>query len=591
MRKLFIFSIVLAGIAIMVGCKKEQDGVSLKAVISNESKAYIGTDNYPFWESGDEVNINGRKYPLSNISGTFARINNVQSEAPFCAVFPANIVHPANCIAISSDGNTTTPTYSATATIYLEPHQNYIDENGYQKLDMPMAALTTGTTLYFKNFCSVIRVKVTNSLGSDDQGFDVRSITIKANGAYLAGYASATITESSVSLSFANQPRLTNTITLSRPDNTSMGHILPGENNSKTFDIIVPPFTMTSEQDLTFIVETTNRGNYTHSVTEAHLTSSQIAPISFAVDNLTPSDRAYLIPGESFNDLIDDLNFNTIQLVHGYPWHFFEDNNTYPNKIKLSTDDSPNEVWAHLSSDGNTLKVYSDATYIYANPISKGMFQDLTNVSNIQLGGDQEEIYFLTDLVTDMSYMFAGCTSLSSSTLSGIQYFNTSNVTTMAHMFDGCSQSGLSELDLTHFDTHHLYGDGLEGMFNGCASMQTLDLSSFTTEQITNMKDLFNGCTQMTSLDISNFDMSRVTNTTNMCLNLGSQIGTSNRCIITCEEDVQTALLKRQYVATNDDETITYYPDTNNEDNNSTTQYYYYISGIDPNKISFSSSK
>ena len=586
MRKLFIFSIVLAGIAIMVGCKKEQDGVSLKAVISNESKAYIGTDNYPFWESGDEVNINGREYPLSNINGTFARINNVQSEAPFCAVFPAGIVHPANSIAISSDGNTTNPTYSATATIYLDPHQEYKDENGYQKLDIPMAALTTGTTLYFKNFCSVIRVKVTNSLGSDDQGFDVRSITIKANGAYLAGYASANITESNVSLSFANQPRLTNTITLSRPDNTSMGRILPGENNGKTFDIIVPPFTMTSEQDLTFIVETTNRGNYTHSVTNAHLTSSQIAPISFAVDNLTPSDRAYLLPGESFNDLIDDLNVSIIQFVRGYTGLI-----NSSNKIILSTNDSPNVVWGLVQ--GQTLKIFSEAhvPYIYANPDSKGMFEDLTNVSNIQLGGNQEQIYFLTDLVTDMSFMFAGCTSLSSSTFSGIEHFNTSNVTSMAHMFDGCSHSGLSELDLSHFDTHHLYGDGLEGMFNGCASMRTLDLSSFTTEQITNMKDLFNGCTQMTSLDISNFDMSRVTNTTNMCLNLGSQIGTSNLCTITCEEDVQTALLKRQYVATNDDETITYYPDTNNEDNNSTTQYYYYISGIDPNNISFSSSK
>ena len=561
MRKLFIFSIVLAGIAIMVGCKKEQDGVSLKAVISNESKAYIGTDNYPFWESGDEVNINGRKYPLSNISGTFARINNVQSEAPFCAVFPANIVQPATSIAITSDGAETNPTYSATATIYLDPHQEYKDENGYQKLDMPMAALTTGTTLYFKNFCSVIRVKVTNSLGSDDQGFDVRSITIKANGTYLAGYASATITESNVSLSFANQPSLTNTITLSRPSNTSMGQILPGENNSKTFDIIVPPFTMTSEQDLTFIVETTNRGNYTHSVTNAHLTSSQIAPISFAVDNLTPSDRAYLIPGESFNDLIDDLNFNTIQLVHGYPWHFFEDNTTYPNKIKLSTDDSPNEVWAHMI--GNTLKVYSDATYIYANPVSKGMFEDLTNLSNIQLGGDQEEIYFLTDLVTDMSNMFKGCTSLSSSTFSGIEHFNTSNVTTMAHMFDGCSHSGLSELDLSHFDTHHLYGDGLEGMFNGCTSMRTLDLSSFTTEQITNMKDLFNGCTQMTSLDISNFDMSRVTNdnTDNMCLNLGSQIGTSNRCIITCPLEVENKL-RQSVTGINLDDVVFVRPNT-----------------------------
>lgn len=543
MRKLFIFSIVLAGIAIMVGCKKEQDGVSLKAVISNESKAYIGTDNYPFWESGDEVNINGREYPLSNINGTFARINNVQSEAPFCAVFPAGIVHPANSIAISSDGNRTNPTYSATATIYLEPHQNYIDEYGYQKLDMPMAALATGTTLYFKNFCSVIRVKVTNDLGSNDQGFDVRSITIKANGVYLAGFASASITgnntNSSVSLSFANQPRLTNTITLSRPDNTSMGRILPGENNGKTFDIIVPPFTMTSEQDLTFIVETTNRGNYTHSVTAAHLTSSQIAPISFAVDNLTPSDRAYLLPGDDFNDLIDDFNVSTIQFVRGYTGLI-----NSPNKIVLSTNDSPNTVWGLVV--GQTLKIFSEAhvPYIYANPDSKGMFEYLTNLSNIQLGGDIEQIYFLTDLVTDMSNMFKGCTSLSSSTLSGIEHFNTSNVTSMAHMFDGCTNSGLSVLDLSHFDTHHLYGDGLEGMFNGCASMQTLDLSSFTTEQITNMKDLFNGCTHMTSLNLSNFDMSRVTNdnTENMCLNLGSQIGTSNRCIITCPLEVENKL-------------------------------------------------
>ena len=527
----------------MVGCQKEQDGVSLKAVISNDSKAFINTNNYPFWESGDEVNINGRVYPLDDIDGTFARINNVQGEAPFCAVFPAGIVQPATSIAISSDGNRTNPTYSATATIYLEPHQNYIDEYGYQKLDMPMAALATGTTLYFKNFCSVIRVKVTNDLGSNDQGFDVRSITIKANGVYLAGFASASITgnntNSSVSLSFANQPRLTNTITLSRPDNTSMGRILPGENNGKTFDIIVPPFTMTSEQDLTFIVETTNRGNYTHSVTAAHLTSSQIAPISFAVDNLTPSDRAYLLPGDDFNDLIDDFNVSTIQFVRGYTGLI-----NSPNKIVLSTNDSPNTVWGLVV--GQTLKIFSEAhvPYIYANPDSKGMFEYLTNLSNIQLGGDIEQIYFLTDLVTDMSNMFKGCTSLSSSTLSGIEHFNTSNVTSMAHMFDGCTNSGLSVLDLSHFDTHHLYGDGLEGMFNGCASMQTLDLSSFTTEQITNMKDLFNGCTHMTSLNLSNFDMSRVTNdnTENMCLNLGSQIGTSNRCIITCPLEVENKL-------------------------------------------------
>ena len=61
MRKVFLFCALFAGIAIMAGCQKEQDGiVTLKAVIDEDSKAHIGmigTDYYPFWDNTDKVRI------------------------------------------------------------------------------------------------------------------------------------------------------------------------------------------------------------------------------------------------------------------------------------------------------------------------------------------------------------------------------------------------------------------------------------------------------------------------------------------------------------------------------------------------------
>ena len=59
MKNIFLFFAILAGIAVMTGCKKDQDGITLKAVIDQETKAYFGnTDrDLPYWDSNDEVNV------------------------------------------------------------------------------------------------------------------------------------------------------------------------------------------------------------------------------------------------------------------------------------------------------------------------------------------------------------------------------------------------------------------------------------------------------------------------------------------------------------------------------------------------------
>ena len=111
--------------------------------------------------------------------------------------------------------------------------------------------------------------------------------------------------------------------------------------------------------------------------------------------------------------------------------------------------------------------------------------------------------------------MFSGCSSLASLDLSS---FDTSSVTDMRGMFNDCSS--LASLDLSSFDTSKVrymcdYSSDSdrpsEGMFEGCSKLASLDLSSFDTSSVTDMSYLFEGCWSLASLDLSSFDTSSVT--------------------------------------------------------------------------------
>ena len=76
----------------------------------------------------------------------------------------------------------------------------------------------------------------------------------------------------------------------------------------------------------------------------------------------------------------------------------------------------------------------------------------------------------------------------------------------MNGMFQGCT--GLTSLDLSRFDTSNV--TYMNGMFQGCTGLTSLDLSGFVTSNVTYMRDMFRGCTGLTSLDLSRFDTSSV---------------------------------------------------------------------------------
>ena len=175
--------------------------------------------------------------------------------------------------------------------------------------------------------------------------------------------------------------------------------------------------------------------------------------------------------------------------------------------------------------DNGDLYVAADGA-IAPNSDASWLFHKFVNLKTINFGN-----CFVTSSVTQMSGMFAGCSSLTGLDLScfetsavtdmygvfsscgslthlDLTSFDTSNVTDMSSMFDGCRS--LTSLDLTSFDTSSVTDMG--SMFNDCMSLPHLNLTSFDTSKATDMAFMFSGCNSLTRLDLSNFDTSNVTN-------------------------------------------------------------------------------
>lgn len=153
-----------------------------------------------------------------------------------------------------------------------------------------------------------------------------------------------------------------------------------------------------------------------------------------------------------------------------------------------------------------------------------------------------EEIKNLdTSKVTNMGYMFSGCTSLTSADLSNfdtsnvtnmlsmfyncqslrsvdLSSFDTSNVTNMGSMFYNCYV--LSNLDLSNFDTSNV--NSFYYLFSSCYALKSVNLSSFNTSKVTSMSNMFYYCQSLESVDVSNFDTSNVTNMDGMFYNCSS---------------------------------------------------------------------
>ena len=111
--------------------------------------------------------------------------------------------------------------------------------------------------------------------------------------------------------------------------------------------------------------------------------------------------------------------------------------------------------------------------------------------------------HFNTEKVTDMSWMFTDCSKL---TVLDVSHFNTTNVTFMRGMFDSCYN--LMTLDVSSFNTANV--TDMAYMFSGCHGLTVVNVSGFNTANVTFMSQMFMGCSELTTLDVSHFDTGNV---------------------------------------------------------------------------------
>lgn len=118
--------------------------------------------------------------------------------------------------------------------------------------------------------------------------------------------------------------------------------------------------------------------------------------------------------------------------------------------------------------------------------------------------------YLNTSEVDDMQFMFSSCTSLETLDLSS---FNTEKVTNMVTMFENSKHLRSLKLPKGFIGSSVT---NLNAMFRGCESLTELDLSGSNSENVKAMEEMFYGCKALSKLDLTSFKTGQVTTMENM---------------------------------------------------------------------------
>ena len=119
----------------------------------------------------------------------------------------------------------------------------------------------------------------------------------------------------------------------------------------------------------------------------------------------------------------------------------------------------------------------------------------------------------LNNNITDLSYMFYGCSSLI--LIQDLNKLNTSNLTNISSMFSGCSSlifiNGISE-----WNTNNIIN--MSYLFNECSSLEEVpDISKWYTSKVINMEHMFSLLSSLKTLpNIGEWDIEKVVNISSM---------------------------------------------------------------------------
>ena len=118
------------------------------------------------------------------------------------------------------------------------------------------------------------------------------------------------------------------------------------------------------------------------------------------------------------------------------------------------------------------------------------------------------------NITTDLSYMFNGCSCLSSIS-DDFSKWDTKNITKMKWMFYGCNSLKIIP-DISNWDISNV--TDIQFIFSNCKSLTKLpDIAKWNLKNITNINGLFSTCPLLKSLpDISKWNTSNIKNINNL---------------------------------------------------------------------------
>jgi len=264
---------LVAGMVMLAGCKREYGTVTLGANIDNGRGAKVYIDDLtPCWHNNDLIRVNNQTCTTSAALGSSAQITDVVESNHYRAIYPADIVGDVD---ISS---------SSTISVTLPHEQIYeVDSRGDQKVKVPMGAYSSGESLTFHNLCPLIKVVISNRMGSD---FVLEHITVTTATAYLSGLCSASVTGSPndhIGTMVSSSASHDVSLVFPAGNRPTIGR---GDRDTYVYYIVAPEF---AEDEVTITLYATN-GQYATFEKRASLQHNSMAQVSLTVEAWSGQD-------------------------------------------------------------------------------------------------------------------------------------------------------------------------------------------------------------------------------------------------------------------------------------------------------------
>lgn len=186
---------------------------------------------------------------------------------------------------------------------------------------------------------------------------------------------------------------------------------------------------------------------------------------------------------------------------------------------------------------GMSAKVYESPVVLDLSSwnTSKALYMD-SMFEGISIGYNFQLIQnFTTNLVTNVSRMFAEVTSIGEIDLSNFSldsclnayemFYNCNILTTikmpknvpklitMYNMFYNCKK--LVDIDFTDFNPISI--TNVSSLFEKCSSLQTIDIGHWTVPNVEDVRLMYSDCSALTEIDMSNFETTNLKYMDNMC--------------------------------------------------------------------------